>query len=201
MTRSSCGWELLCSIIVFLLCVSEGQGLELLGEQYPSASLEAVVTGVTPSSAVELATNGADIFKPGEKVELVYKADLLPMILGVYEVSKVTVGGLSLCPVTLISSPSKGMRVQVVPKSPTSAQPKAPAPAKTHETNVYGHGDEPQRPDLSFDGTAATAPPVSVTGTVSGARAGHCRHPAAGLRCACSPRAAGGSLSDPENGP
>ena len=146
----------------------EAWGLELLGETYPdSGPIQAVVAKTSPSGHVDLVTSMAEFLRQGDRVDLVYQAGLLPMHLGVYEISGVAQGRVSLRPVTIISPPSPDMKVEVHARQEAAIPPVAPAPARTHEDRVEGHGDQPDISGLSFQDNDA---PAAVEGTVSDVR-------------------------------
>ena len=159
---------LLCACVFFLFACFEAWGLELLGETYPdSGASAAVVVKASPSGHVDLETSMASFLRPGDRVDLVHQAGLLPMHLGVYEVAAVSQGRVSLRPVTVMSPPSRDMRVEVHLRQEPGLPPVAPAPARTHEDRVEGHGDQPDMSGLIFRDEGVTG---VLLGTVSDVR-------------------------------
>lgn len=153
---------------LFLFLRFEAWGLELLGETYPdSGPIAAIVVRTSPAGLVDLETSMADLLRQGDRVDLVYQAGLLPMQLGVYEISGVEQDRVSLRPVTVISSPAPNMKVEVHPRKEAGIPPVTSAPVRTHEDRVEGHGDQPDISGLSFQ---ENGEPTVVEGTVSDVR-------------------------------
>ena len=157
---------LLTCLWLFSALQGPAMGLELLGESYSPEGNVAVVVGTSPAGAVDLETSMASFLRQGDRVDLVYQAGLLPMHLGVYEVAAVSQGRVSLRPVTVMSPPSRDMKVEVHLREGTGMPPVA-QPARTHEDRVEGHGDQPDMPGLSFQDNGL---PAFVRGTVSEVR-------------------------------
>lgn len=167
MKIGSCGWIVIVSVFFSFALAWPAHALELLGEEFPSGEAEAMVVAVGPAHVVEMEVSGTDLFQPGDRVELIYQADLVPMMLGVYEVATAQGKRIAVRPLTLTSEPVSGMRVRVARKGDALGPPLDKPPVKTHEDQVYGHGDEANQAGLIFNDSPA---PEFLAGTVSEVR-------------------------------
>ena len=167
MKVKSCGWLAFVSVVFFLATAWTAHALELLGEVFPSDEVEAVVVAVDPAHVVEMEVAGTAFFQTGDRFEVVYQADLMPMILGVYEVATVQGKRITARPLTLTSEPMAGMHVRMARKGSGQDRPSEAQPVKTHEDQVYGHGDEASQTGLIFNDSPA---PEFLTGTVDEVR-------------------------------
>jgi len=155
------------SFVFFLATGWPAHALELLGEEFPSDEVDAVVMKIGAAHVLEMEAFKTDFLQPGDRVEVVYQADLIPMILGVYEVSTVQGKKITLRPLTLTSEPMSGMRVRMARKGRGQYRPSDVPPVKTHEDQVYGHGDEAGQAGLIFNESPA---PEILTGIVDEVR-------------------------------
>jgi hypothetical protein len=155
------------AVVFFLATAWTAHALELLGEEYPSDEVEAVVVAVDPAHVLQMEVSKTDSLQPGDRVEIVYQADFLPMILGVYEVATVQGKRITARPLTLTSEPMPGMQVRMALKGSRQDRHSEAQPAKTHEDQVYGHGDEASQTGLIFNDSPA---PEFLTGTVDEVR-------------------------------
>lgn len=167
MKIKSCEWLVLVTFVFALVTGCPVYALELLGEEFPSNAVDAVVVAVDAAHVVEIETSMADFLQPGDRVEVEYQADLVPMILGVYEVSTVRGKRMTVRPLTLTSEPMPGMQVRMTRKGGGQDRPLGTPPVKTHEDQVYGHGDEASQAGLIFNDSPV---PELLTGTVNEVR-------------------------------
>ncbi|PKN41039.1 MAG: hypothetical protein CVU60_12585 [Deltaproteobacteria bacterium HGW-Deltaproteobacteria-18] len=167
MKIKSCEWLVFVSFFFFLATARPAQALEFLGEEFPSDEVDAVVVEVGAAHVVGIEVSRTDFLHPGDRVEIMYQADLMPMILGVYEVVTVQGKRITARPLTLTSEPMRGMQVRVARKGDGQDRPSDAASVKTHEDHVYGHGDEASQAGLIFNDTPA---PEILTGIVDEVR-------------------------------
>jgi hypothetical protein len=167
MKIKSCEWLVFVSFVFLLAAAWPAHALELLGEEFPSDQIDAVVVEVGAAHVVVIDVSRTDFLQPGNRVEIMYQADLMPMILGVYEVATVQGKRITARPLTLTSEPMPGMQVRMARKGDGQDRSSGAAPVKTHEDQVYGHGDEASQAGLIFNDTPT---PEILTGIVDEVR-------------------------------
>ena len=99
-------------LLLFLTFVSPSQGgVSLLGETFPEGQAYGKVARVSGAHLITLELDLKHPFKVGDQLDLTYMAGMMPLPLGVFEVTSCQGKLVTVRPVTVMPDPRQGMQV------------------------------------------------------------------------------------------
>jgi len=103
--------------------------------------IDGKVTDVSNNNDVVIQLEGGNPFRAGNKIDITYKAGVIVMLIGSFEVTSSEENIINAKPISLNMPANKGMKVQVIIALDNNAQVQVEKDGEKYDTDPFGFSD------------------------------------------------------------